>query len=155
MSMRVENRTSRSKPARKCKYRPYDPGNNRRATFLGHAHMAQIRLHQRIEYCNLQLSSPHFCAAQRSAEPGRHAWRLSMDTAADLALFRAERDALAFLGLLSSLYLRFDPPIGSTDGSSAAQPTHFQGLNIHALISRSQMGRGSMSAALMTAGLAL
>ena len=57
-----------------------------------------------------------------------------MDTAADLALFRAERDALAFLGLLSSLYLRFDPPIGSTDGSSAAQPTHFQGLNIHALI---------------------
>jgi len=78
-----------------------------------------------------------------------------MDTAADLALFRAERDALAFLGLLSSLYLRFDPPIGSTDGSSAAQPTHFQGLNIHALISRSQMGRGSMSAALMTAGLAL
>ena len=69
--MRVENRTSRSKPARKCKYRPYDPGNNRRATFLGHAHMAQIRLHQRIEYCNLQLSSPHFCAAQRSGEPGQ------------------------------------------------------------------------------------
>src|SRR5204862_6139081 len=59
---------------------------------------------------------------------------LQMDTAADLALFRAERDALAFLGLLSSLYLRFDPPIGSADGSSAAQPTHFQGLNIHALI---------------------
>jgi tRNA(Arg) A34 adenosine deaminase TadA len=57
-----------------------------------------------------------------------------MDTAADLALFRAERDALAFLGLLSSLYLRFDPPVGSADGSSAAQPTHFQGLNIHALI---------------------
>jgi tRNA(Arg) A34 adenosine deaminase TadA len=55
-----------------------------------------------------------------------------MDTVADLALFRAERDALAFLGLLSSLYLRFDPPIGSAD--SAAQPTHFQGLNIHALI---------------------
>ena len=54
-----------------------------------------------------------------------------MDIAADLALFRAERDALAFLGLLSSLYLRFDPPIG---GGDTAQPTHFQGLNIHALI---------------------
>ena len=56
-----------------------------------------------------------------------------MDTAADLALFRAERDALAFLGLLSSLYLRFDPPISCGD-DDAAQPTHFQGLNIHALI---------------------
>jgi tRNA(Arg) A34 adenosine deaminase TadA len=56
-----------------------------------------------------------------------------MDTAADLALFRAERDALAFLGLLSSLYLRFDPPISCGDDDTA-QPTHFQGLNIHALI---------------------
>ena len=56
-----------------------------------------------------------------------------MDTAADLALFRAERDALAFLGLLSSLYLRFDPPISCGDNDTA-QPTHFQGLNIHALI---------------------
>jgi tRNA(Arg) A34 adenosine deaminase TadA len=56
-----------------------------------------------------------------------------MDIAADLALFRAERDALAFLGLLSSLYLRFDPPIGGGYGDTA-QPTHFQGLNIHALI---------------------
>ena len=56
-----------------------------------------------------------------------------MDIAADLALFRAERDALAFLGLLSSLYLRFDPPISPANGT-AAQPTHFQGLNIHALV---------------------
>ena len=56
-----------------------------------------------------------------------------MDIAADLALSRAERDALAFLGLLSSLYLRFDPPIGGGDGDTA-QPTHFQGLNIHVLI---------------------
>jgi tRNA(Arg) A34 adenosine deaminase TadA len=56
-----------------------------------------------------------------------------MDTSADLALFRAERDALAFLGLLSSLYLRFDPPI-SCGANDTAQPTHFQGLNIHALI---------------------
>jgi tRNA(Arg) A34 adenosine deaminase TadA len=55
-----------------------------------------------------------------------------MDTA-DIVLFRAERDALAFLGLLSSLYLRFDPPISCGDGDTA-QPTHFQGLNIHALI---------------------
>jgi tRNA(Arg) A34 adenosine deaminase TadA len=59
--------------------------------------------------------------------------RLQMDIAADLALFRAERDALAFLGLLSSLYLRFDPPISPANGT-AAQPTHFQGLNIHALV---------------------
>src|SRR5499427_7014041 len=58
---------------------------------------------------------------------------VQMDTAADLALFRGERDALAFLGLLSSLYLRFDPPISCGDGDTA-QPTHFQGLNIHALI---------------------
>src|SRR6478736_9425321 len=56
-----------------------------------------------------------------------------MDIASDLALFRAERDALASLGLLSSLYLRFDPPISRGDGGTA-QPTHFQGLNIHALI---------------------
>src|SRR6266478_8619606 len=62
-----------------------------------------------------------------------HHWGLQMDIAADLALFRAERDALAFLGLLSSLYLRFDPPISCGDGNTA-QPTHFQGLNIHALI---------------------
>src|SRR5215472_1762910 len=57
-----------------------------------------------------------------------------MDTVADLALFRAERDALAFLGLLSSLYLRFDPPINNPPDGGVAQPTHFQGLNIHALI---------------------
>ena len=56
-----------------------------------------------------------------------------MEIAADLNLLRAERDALAFLGLLSSLYLRFDPPISCGDGDTA-QPTHFQGLNIHALI---------------------
>jgi len=56
-----------------------------------------------------------------------------MEIAADLALFRAERDALAFLGLLSSLYLRFDPPISYGDGDTA-QPTHFQGLNVHALV---------------------
>src|SRR5436309_926115 len=69
-----------------------------------------------------------------SAKPRacRTIWGLQMDIAADLALFRAERDALAFLGLLSSLYLRFDPPISPED--SATAPTHFQGLNIHALI---------------------
>jgi tRNA(Arg) A34 adenosine deaminase TadA len=56
-----------------------------------------------------------------------------MDSSADLSLFREERDALAFLGLLSSLYLRFDPPISCGDGDTV-QPTHFQGLNIHALV---------------------
>ena len=45
-----------------------------------------------------------------------------MDTAADLALFRAERDALAFLGVLSSLYLLFDPPISFRFSA----PTSFQ-----------------------------
>jgi tRNA(Arg) A34 adenosine deaminase TadA len=62
-----------------------------------------------------------------------HYGGLQMAIAADLSLFRAERDALAFLGLLSSLYLRFDPPI-SLEDEGATQPTHFQGLNIHALI---------------------
>ena len=56
-----------------------------------------------------------------------------MDIAADLALFRAGRDALVFFGLLSSLYLRFDPPIRPAH-RTAPQPTHFRGLNIHALI---------------------
>jgi tRNA(Arg) A34 adenosine deaminase TadA len=56
-----------------------------------------------------------------------------MDICANVALFRAERDALAFLGLLSSLHLRFDPPINS-GGGGTTQPTHFQGLNIHALV---------------------
>jgi tRNA(Arg) A34 adenosine deaminase TadA len=56
-----------------------------------------------------------------------------METPQDHALFRAERDALAFLGLLSSLYLRFDPPISSPIGNQS-QPTHFHGLNVHALV---------------------
>src|SRR5258707_131053 len=56
-----------------------------------------------------------------------------MKTPKDHALFRAERDALAFLGLLSSLYLRFDPPISSPIGNQS-QPTHFHGLNVHALV---------------------
>jgi hypothetical protein len=51
-----------------------------------------------------------------------------MHSSADLFLFRAE-DALAFLGLLSSLYLRFDPPISSAgdtravSGHAAAPPS--------------------------------
>ena len=51
----------------------------------------------------------------------------------DFALFRAERDALAFLGLLSSLHLRFDPPISPPTGNQS-QPTHLRGLNVHALV---------------------
>src|SRR5437899_11497912 len=77
-----------------------------------------------------------FCAARRPGKANAaHAAssRLQMEIAADLALFRAERDALAFLGLLSSLYLRFDPPISYGDGDTA-QPTHFQGLNVHAVV---------------------
>src|SRR5262245_53551762 len=85
----------------------------------------------KLNAASFQLSSPEFCAARA---PTSHAapLEITMDTVADLALFRAERDALAFLGLLSSLYLRFDPPISPGDGS-ATQPTHFQGLNIHAV----------------------
>ena len=56
-----------------------------------------------------------------------------MATSEDLALFRAERDVLAFLGLLSSLYLRFDPPISSTTVKQP-QPTHYHGLNVHAMM---------------------
>jgi tRNA(Arg) A34 adenosine deaminase TadA len=86
----------------------------------------------KLNAASFQLSSPEFSAAGASASH-RAIGGYKMDTTADIALFRAERDALAFLGLLSSLHLRFDPPIGAADGS-AAQPTHFQGLNIHALI---------------------
>lgn len=43
---------------------------------------------------------------------------------------QAERDALAFLGLLSHMHLRFDPPVPAP-GEKAA--THFGGLNIHGL----------------------
>jgi tRNA(Arg) A34 adenosine deaminase TadA len=57
-----------------------------------------------------------------------------MAISADLALFRTERDALAFLGLLSALHLRFDPPIGSASGNQPQQVTHYGGLNIQALI---------------------
>jgi hypothetical protein len=56
-----------------------------------------------------------------------------METPTDHVLFRAERDALGFLGLLSSLYLRFDPPISSPIGNQS-QPTYFHGLNVHALV---------------------
>ena len=56
-----------------------------------------------------------------------------MEPPTDHALFRAERDALAFLGLLSSLHLRFDRPISSPIGNQS-QPTHFHGLNVHALV---------------------
>jgi hypothetical protein len=56
-----------------------------------------------------------------------------MDISTELSLFRAERDALAFLGLLSVLYLRFDPPIRSAR-ETKPEPTHFKGLNVHALI---------------------
>ena len=56
-----------------------------------------------------------------------------METPGGPALFRAERDALAFLGVISSLHLRFDPPI-SAPNVSQSQPTHFHGLNVHALV---------------------
>src|SRR5262245_16598236 len=56
-----------------------------------------------------------------------------METPEGLALFRAERDALAFLGVISSLHLRFDPPI-SAPNISQSQPMHLHGLNVRALV---------------------
>src|SRR5260221_2058027 len=79
---------------------------------------------------NCQVQNAELLSLRRRTP--RH-WGIQMEIAADLNLLRAERDALAFLGLLSSLYLRFDPPISCGDGE-VVQPTHFQGLNIHALI---------------------
>jgi tRNA(Arg) A34 adenosine deaminase TadA len=93
--------------------------------------MAQIQLHWEVEWRNFQIASRNSVPAGRPVVARAHYRRVTMDSSADLSLFR--EDALAFLGLLSSLYLRFDPPISSADGG-ASQPTHFQGLNIHALI---------------------
>ncbi len=46
-------------------------------------------------------------------------------------LFRAEKDSLAFLGLLARAYMLYDPPI-RVEGDPV--PTHFNGLNIHACV---------------------
>lgn len=51
----------------------------------------------------------------------------------NLAVFRAERDAIAFLGVLSHMYLSWDPQVVHK-GGSAADVTHFSGLNIHAAV---------------------
>jgi tRNA(Arg) A34 adenosine deaminase TadA len=45
-------------------------------------------------------------------------------------IFKAERDALCFLGLMSQMYAKFDAQIIGPD----QQPTHTNGLNILALI---------------------
>jgi tRNA(Arg) A34 adenosine deaminase TadA len=50
----------------------------------------------------------------------------------DPAMCGAERDAIAFLGLMAQLYLNWDPPI--TVPVTPPESTHFHGLNIHALI---------------------
>jgi len=50
----------------------------------------------------------------------------------DANVLRDERDAIAFLGLLSHLYLSWDPPIQVQ--SSPPEVTHYCGLNIHALV---------------------
>jgi tRNA(Arg) A34 adenosine deaminase TadA len=46
-----------------------------------------------------------------------------------IAVAQAERDAIAFLGLLSHMHVQFDPPITVPKDA----PTHFNGLNIHGL----------------------
>ncbi len=45
---------------------------------------------------------------------------------------QAERDAVAFLGLLSFLYLTWDPPIRT--GAGVNDVTHHAGLNIGAIV---------------------
>ena len=45
-------------------------------------------------------------------------------------IFKAEKDSLSFLGLMSSMFARFDAQIQSP----TKEPTHTKGLNIHALI---------------------
>jgi tRNA(Arg) A34 adenosine deaminase TadA len=47
-----------------------------------------------------------------------------------VAVAQAERDAIAFLGLLSHMHVQFDPPILAPKESA---PTHFNGLNIHGM----------------------
>jgi tRNA(Arg) A34 adenosine deaminase TadA len=46
-------------------------------------------------------------------------------------LLRAERDAIASVGLLARTYFMFDPPI---DLGAGANPTHFRGLNVHCFV---------------------
>src|SRR5438034_817301 len=46
-------------------------------------------------------------------------------------LFKAEKDSIVLLGLLSQAYLQFDPPILVP---SELAPTHFAGLNIFGCI---------------------
>jgi tRNA(Arg) A34 adenosine deaminase TadA len=53
---------------------------------------------------------------------------------AEFELLRAERDAVAFLGLLTHAYLTWDAPIPVTEPGGKAGFTHFGGLNIQALI---------------------
>lgn len=53
----------------------------------------------------------------------------------DLEQTRADRDSLAFLGLLARAYLTWDPPIAvGKDSSGRDEYTHFTGLNIQAAI---------------------
>lgn len=47
------------------------------------------------------------------------------------AAFKVERDAIAFLGLLSHIHMNWDPPVKTQDGSLTTQ---YHGYNIHALI---------------------
>ncbi|MHC1699236.1 MAG: hypothetical protein AB9919_14455 [Geobacteraceae bacterium] len=54
-----------------------------------------------------------------------------MSTDEKIEVIRSERDALAYLGLLSNVAAKFDLPV-PFPGESA--PTHIAGLNIHALV---------------------
>src|SRR5438046_1900928 len=46
-------------------------------------------------------------------------------------LLKAERDAIASMGLLARAYFLFDAPIELGDGKP---PTHFRGLNVHCFV---------------------
>lgn len=45
-------------------------------------------------------------------------------------LFKSEKDAICFLGLLANMYKHFDKQVPAPD----KEPTHTKGLNIHALV---------------------
>ncbi len=48
---------------------------------------------------------------------------------------RSERDALAFLGVLTHAFLTWDPPVAAgRDSQGKPDFTHYAGLNIHALV---------------------
>jgi tRNA(Arg) A34 adenosine deaminase TadA len=55
-----------------------------------------------------------------------------MSDSTDLIVYTREKDAIAFVGLMSYMYSNWDPPV--TTGSGVNDLTHYHGLNICGLI---------------------